>query len=264
MNDAVRTPEAPYYRATGDECALFRAAHRAKLPVLLKGPTGCGKSRFVEAMAAALERPLVTVACNEETSAVDLLGRYLVEAGETVWQDGPLTRAVRRGAILYLDEVAEARDDVIVVLHPLADHRRTLYLDRRDLALPAAEGFLLVMSYNPGYQSALKEMKPSTRQRFVGIEFGYPKAAVEAEIVARESGVDAATARRLVAFAAKVRDLSELGLAETVSTRLLVHAGRLIGAGIAPRAACEAAIAHPLSDDAEVLDALRDAVALAF
>ncbi|MEM7200364.1 MAG: CbbQ/NirQ/NorQ/GpvN family protein [Planctomycetota bacterium] len=258
------TDTRPYYRAVGGEVEAFTAAWRSKLPLLLKGPTGCGKSRFVEAMAADLGRPLVTVACNDETSAVDLLGRYLVEGGDTVWQDGPVTRAVRTGAVLYLDEIAEAREDVVVVLHPLADHRRELFLDRRAETLAAPDEFCLVVSFNPGYQHGLKELKPSTRQRFVGLAFGYPEPAIEAEIVAAEAGVARATARRLVDFAAKIRKLDELGLAETVSTRLLLSAARLMSGGLPARTACDVAIVQPLTDDPDVTAALQDAVALSF
>lgn len=262
--EAVRPsrPEAPYYRPVGNECDLFRFAHAQRLPLLLKGPTGCGKSRFVEAMAASVARPLVTVACNDETSAADLLGRWLVRGGDTVWQDGPVTRAVRTGAILYLDEVAEAREDVIVVLHPLSDHRRELFIDRRDERVVAPSGFMLVASFNPGYRRGPKELKPSTRQRFVAIQFDYPEPAVEAEIVAAESGLDVKTAKRIVAMARKIRSLSELGLAETVSTRLLVAAGRLVVAGLTPREACEAAVVQPLSDDPTTLAAMHDVVSL--
>ncbi|MBZ0238565.1 MAG: CbbQ/NirQ/NorQ/GpvN family protein [Deltaproteobacteria bacterium] len=252
----------PYYREVGDEIRTFCAADQVGSPILLKGPTGCGKSRFVEAMAARLRRPLVTVACNDETSAHDLVGRWLVKGGDTVWQDGPVTRAVRTGAVLYLDEVAEAREDVIVVLHPLADHRRQLHVDRLDLTLTAAPGFLLVASFNPGYRRGLRELKPSTRQRFVAIDFDYPGEAVEAEIVAAESGIEPAMARRLVAVAIKIRKLEELGLAETVSTRLLVAAGKLIAAGVPPRRACAAAVAAPLTDDGETARALRDLIDL--
>lgn len=261
---ATREPRAPYYRSTGSEIEVFERAYERRLPLLLKGPTGCGKSRFVEAMAATVGRPLVTVACNDETSAADLLGRYLVRGGDTVWQDGPVTRAVREGAVLYLDEVAEAREDVIVVLHPLSDHRRELYVDRLSERILAPPEFMLVVSFNPGYQRGFKELKPSTRQRFVTLAFSYPLPTVEAEIVAAEAGVDAITARRLVDFAGKVRKLHELGLAETVSTRLLVGAAALIVAGLAPRLACETAIVQPLSDDPDVVAALTDAVALAF
>ena len=254
---------APYYREVGDEVRAFTAAHATGAPVLLKGPTGCGKSRFVEAMAARLDRPLVTVACNDETSAHDLIGRWLVKGGDTVWQDGPVTRAVKLGALLYLDEVAEAREDVIVVLHPLADHRRQLHVDRLDVTLTAGPGFMLVASYNPGYRRGLKELKPSTRQRFVAIPFHYPAPDVEAEIVAAETKVDAAVARKLVAMAGKIRKLDELGLAETASTRLLVNAARLIGAGVPPRRACAVAVVAPLSDDDDTQRALQDLVDLA-
>lgn len=261
---ADRGQARPYYRPVGREREVFQAARQGRLPVLLKGPTGCGKSRFVEAMAAELGRPLVTVACNDETSSVDLLGRYVVVGGDTLWQDGPVTRAVRTGAVLYLDEIAEAREDVLVVLHPLSDHRRELHLDRRDEHLIATDDFVLVVSFNPGYQRGLKELKPSTRQRFVTIAFDYPEPAIEAEIVATEAGVDQAVAKRLVAFARKVRDLPELGLQETVSTRLLVAAATLIHCGLPPRLACDVAIVQPLSDELEVVAALNDAVALTF
>lgn len=255
---------APFYRAVGDEVEAFRAAAAVGLPVLLKGPTGCGKSRLVETMAHALGRPLVTVACNDETSAADLVGRFLLEGGSTVWHDGPATRAVRRGAVLYLDEVAEAREDVLVVLHPLADHRRALWIDRLDERLPAAPGFLLVASFNPGYRKGVKDLRPSTRQRFVTIGMGWPPAEVEVEIVARESGCTAAVAKRLVALARKLRALDDLALPETASTRLLVAAGRLVAAGLEPRLACVIAVVEPLSDDEEVLAPLRDLVSLAF
>lgn len=264
MSAVATAPAIPFYRPVGRECELLRAAAAEGLPVLLKGPTGCGKTRFVEAMAVLLGRPLVTVACNEETSAVDLLGRHLVVGGDTVWQDGPAVRAARTGALLYLDEIAEARADVLTVVHPLADHRRQLHLDRRDEVVAAAAGFLLVASFNPGYQSALKELKPSTRQRFVTIAFDWPAAAIEAEIVAEETGVTPAVAKRLVAFAHKVRALPELALAETVSTRLLVAAARLVVAGVPPRVACEAAIVQALTDDRDTAQALADAVALTF
>lgn len=254
--------DAPYYREIRDEVRSFCAADAAGSPILLKGPTGCGKSRFVEAMAARLRRPLVTVACNDETSAHDLIGRWLVKGGDTVWQDGPVTRAVRAGAVLYLDEVAEAREDVIVVLHPLADHRRQLHIDRLDLTLTAAPGFLLVASFNPGYRRGLRELKPSTRQRFVALDFEYPAEAVEAEIVATESGVEPGLAKRLAAVATKVRKLEELGLTESVSTRLLVAAGKLIARGVPPRRACAVAIVGPLTDDAETARALRELIDL--
>lgn len=255
---------SPYYRPVGNEVELFRHAFAAGLPVLLKGPTGCGKSRFVEAMAAEVGRPLVTVSCNDETGAADLLGRWLVKGGDTIWQDGPATRAVREGAVLYLDEVAEAREDVLVVLHALSDHRRTLFLDRHDETVPAAPGFLLMASFNPGYRRGPKELKPSTRQRFLCFAFDYPPEAAEAEIVQVESGAEVAVARRLVSFAGKVRKLEELGLAETVSTRLLVGAAKLIRGGVAPRAACRAAIVEPLTDDPSTVRAMQDLADLMF
>ena len=257
-------PPAPFYKNVGHERDVFRRACEQRLPVLLKGPTGCGKSRLVEAVAHELGRPLVTVACNDETSAADLLGRWLVRGGETVWQDGPVTRAVRSGAILYLDEVAEAREDVIVVLHPLADHRRELFLDRRDETVQAAPGFQLVASFNPGYRRGPKDLKPSTRQRFVAIAMGYSVAAIETEIVTMESGVEPGVAKRLVAFARKIRELSEAGLAETASTRLLVAAARLIRGGVTPRTACRVAVVEPLTDDPTTAQALGDLADLAF
>lgn len=260
----ARPDDVPYYRPIDREVEVFGHAFSNRLPLMLKGPTGSGKSRFVEAMAAGLGRPLIQVSCNDETSATDLLGRHLIKGGDTVWQDGPVTRAVRQGAILYLDEIAEAREDVIVVLHSLTDHRRELHLDRLNETLKAPREFMLIVSFNPGYQKGLKEMKPSTRQRFVSLAFGYPRADVEAEIVAREAGADEAVARKLVSFAGKVRNLHELGLAETASTRLLVDAAKLIRSGLPPRLACEAGIIQPLTDDAETVTALKDLAALVF
>lgn len=260
----MSTSPPPWYHPVGDECALFEHAFRHQLPLALKGPTGCGKSRLVEHMAARLGRPLVTVACHDDTSATDLVGRYLVQGGDTVWQDGPLTRAVREGAILYLDEIAEARPDVVVVLHPLTDHRRQLVVDRRDEVLRAPPGFMLVVSYNPGYQRGLKELKPSTRQRFVGVSLGYPPPEVETAVIEGETGIATATARRLVALAQKLRELDTLGLAEVPSTRLLVHTARLMQAGMAPRAACHAGLVEPLTDDREIVTALRELVAMVF
>jgi nitric oxide reductase NorQ protein len=262
--DAAPAVHPPFYRPIGSEVQVFHYAYESRLPLLLKGPTGCGKSRFVEAMAAAVGRPLVTVACNDETTATDLLGRWLVRGGDTVWQDGPVTRAVRTGALLYLDEIAEAREDVIVVLHALADHRRELYVDRIDETLRAPDPFMLVVSYNPGYRRALKEMKPSTRQRFVSLRFDYPSADVEAEIVRAASGVEPADARRLVSLAAKIRTLDELGLAETVSTRLLIGAGVLMRRGLAARTACNVAVVQPLTDDPVTAAAMQDLVDLTF
>jgi nitric oxide reductase NorQ protein len=248
----------PYYRPIHREVEVFHHAYRNQLALMLKGPTGCGKSRFVEAMAAAVDRPLVTVSCHDDTSATDLLGRYLVQGGDTVWQDGPLTRAVRDGAILYLDEIAEAREDVVVVLHSLTDHRRQIFLDRRNETLTAAPEFMLIISFNPGYQRGFKELKPSTRQRFVGVSFQYPEPAVEADIVAQESGVELRLAQRLVTFATKVRHLQDLGLSATASTRLLVHAGRLMHTGMPPRTACHVGVIEPLTDDLEVIAALQE------
>ncbi len=258
------TTSAPYYRAIANEVDLFEKTFELRQPLLLKGPTGCGKSRFVEHMAHLLDRPLVTVACHDETSAADLLGRFLIQGGDTVWQDGPVTRAVRTGAVLYLDEFAEARSDVVVALHPLSDYRRRIYVDRLDEELQAQPGFMLVASFNPGYQHRLKELKPSTRQRFVAVSFDYPSAAIETEIICTESGVDAPVAKRLVALAAKLRKLDTLGLAEVPSTRLLVESARLIVAGVPPRQACRAALVEALTDDPTVVTGLNDAVALVF
>jgi nitric oxide reductase NorQ protein len=253
---------APYYREVGDEVRAFTAAHATRRAGPAQGADRLRQVAVRRGDGGALDRPLVTVACNDETSAHDLLGRWLVKGGDTVWQDGPVTRAVKQGAILYLDEVAEAREDVIVVLHPLADHRRQLHVDRLDLTLTAGPGFMLVASYNPGYRRGLKELKPSTRQRFIAIGFGYPAPELEVEIVATEAALEPAAARKLVALAGKIRKLDELGLAETVSTRLLVNAGKLIGAGVPPRRACAVAVVTPLSDDAETLRALQDLVDL--
>ncbi len=254
----------PYYHPVAGELDAMRAACKASLPVLLKGPTGCGKSRLVEAVAWELGRPLVTVACNDETSAADLLGRWTVQGGDTVWQDGPATRAVREGSVLYLDEIAEARDDILVVLHPLADHRRELWVDRRNERLVAAPGFQLVASFNPGYRRGAKDLKPSTRQRFASIALEYPSSEVEIEIVVAESRCESGVAKRLVALARKIRALDELALPETVSTRLLVHTARLVAAGMAPRLACDVGIVQPLSDDDEIVKPLRELAALVF
>ena len=254
--------QAPFYRDVSGESEILLAAVRSQLPVLLMGPTGCGKSRFVESMAHQLDRALITVSCNEDTSASDLIGRFIIKGGDTLWQDGPATRAVRGGCILYLDEVSEAREDVIVVLHALTDHRRALYLDRTSESVTAPETFALVASFNPGYQSVLKEMKPSTRQRFTAIRFDYPAATVESEIVATESRCSPELARKLVGLAGRIRANRELTLQETVSTRLLVHAGKLCLAGLSPRLAANTAIAQVLTDDREQLAALQDLVSL--
>ena len=249
---------SPWYLPIGREVEVFRAAHAQRLPVMLKGPTGCGKTRFVEYMANELSRPLITVACHDDLSASDLTGRFLIRGSETVWTDGPLTSAVRAGAICYLDEVVEARQDTLVVIHPLTDDRRLLPLEKTGELLEAAPGFQLVISYNPGYQHALKDLKPSTRQRFVALEFDFPPPAQESEIVAHESGVPANTARALVEVARQVRRLRDQGLAEGPGTRLLVSTGRLITSGIAPRQACRTALANPLTDDPDLLAAIDD------
>ena len=249
---------APWYLPTGREVEIFRACHTRHLPVMLKGPTGCGKTRFVEHMAHELGRPLVTVACHDDLSASDLTGRFLIRGTDTVWTDGPLTTAVRTGAICYLDEVVEARQDTLVVIHPLTDDRRILPLEKTGELIEAAAGFQLVISYNPGYQHALKDLKPSTRQRFVALEFDFPPPAQESEIVQHESGVPAGTARALVEVARQVRRLRDQGLAEGPGTRLLVSAGRLITSGVAPREACRTALANALTDDPDLLAAIDD------
>lgn len=251
-----------FYLETGREAELFSKAWAAKLPLMLKGPTGCGKTRFVEYMAAKLSRPLITVSCNEDTTATDLLGRHLLIGGETRWADGPVTRAVREGAILYLDEVAEARADAIVVIHSLTDHRRELFLDRTGETLHAPPDFMLVISYNPGYQRSLRELKSSTRQRFIGLGFGYPTEDTEAKILTGETGIDDKQARSLVSIAKKVRSLTELSLLESVSTRLLVDAAKLIRAGLPPRYAATVAIAEPLTDDPDALAAITQVIEL--
>lgn len=256
--------DLPYYRPVAQEIQIFEHAWKRRLPLLLKGPTGSGKSRFVEHMAAKLGQQLITVSCHEETSAIDLLGRYLIQGAETVWQDGPLTRAVRQGAILYLDEIAEARPDTIVVLHSLTDHRRELYLERHNETLKAPDNFMLIASFNPGYQRGIKELKPSTRQRFLALSFEYPAPGVETEIIMAETGLDQARSSKLVQMAAKIRKLVEWGLAETVSTRLLIDAGMLMADGLAPRLACQVGIAEPLSDEADTRQALHDLIALHF
>jgi nitric oxide reductase NorQ protein len=255
---------APWYRPVGREVELFEHAHRQRLPLLLAGPTGCGKTRFLEAMAARLGQRLITVACHDETSSIDLVGRFLIKGVETIWQDGPVTRAVRAGAILYLDEIIEAREDVIVVLHSLTDHRRELYIDRLDQTLLAPDSFMVVASFNPGYARGFKELRPSTRQRFVVQRFSYPDAKIEAEIVAHEASLENGTAKRLVDFANKVRAMEELQLAETVSTRLLVTAGKLIASGVSSRVACHAAVVQPITDDPAQLEALQDLANLMF
>ncbi|MDO8491804.1 MAG: CbbQ/NirQ/NorQ/GpvN family protein [Dehalococcoidia bacterium] len=273
--------QEPFYLPVKDEVEVFTAAYRQKVPVLLKGPTGCGKTRFVEYMAYKLSRPLVvikqdppetpghmdshsiplvTVACHEDLTASDLVGRYLLEGDSTRWVDGPLTRAVKSGAICYLDEIVEARKDTTVLIHPLADHRRMLPIEKRGQVIEAAEGFLLVISYNPGYQSALKDLKHSTRQRFIAVEFGYPNKEVEAKIIAHESGVNESLAADLAKLGEKIRNLKEHGLQEGVSTRLLIYAGKLVREGIAPRRACQVAVVWALSDDYDVQRSIEEIV----
>ena len=274
----------PYYRPLGDEIELFEAAYDQRVPVLLKGPTGCGKTRFVEYMSYRLghqgdsskkgrskktnsdnsQRPLVPVAGHEELTASDLVGRYLLDTDGTHWIDGPLTRAVKSGAICYLDEVVEARKDTTVLIHPLTDHRRMLPVEKKGELLEAAEGFLLVLSYNPGYQSALKDLKHSTRQRFVSIEFNPPPREIEAEIVAHEANIDLDMAMRLAQLGEKVRNLREHGLGEGASTRLLIYAGKLIGAGIKPRRACQVAVNWSVTDDHSLQNSIEEVTASIF
>lgn len=247
-----------YYQMTGKEGMIAESCFNQKLPLLLKGPTGCGKTRFVEYMANIWDRPLVTVVCNDETSAADLLGRYLIQGNNTVWQDGPVTMAAREGAILYLDEVAEAREDILTIIHPLADHRRMLFIDRKPESLEPSPGFMLIVSYNPGYQQSLKELKPSLRQRFIAINFDYPEAEIESKIVATESHIELSTAQKLVKLAQKIRALGDLGLAETVSTRILVQTAKLVVSGFSLRDATEYGLIQVLTDERDVASGLRD------
>ncbi|MBW3244715.1 CbbQ/NirQ/NorQ/GpvN family protein [Epibacterium sp. DP7N7-1] len=259
--NALNTPKVPFYQAAHDEVSVFEMAQANQLPVLLKGPTGCGKTRFVEHMAARLGLPLHTVACHDDLSAADLIGRYLLKGGETVWVDGPLTRAVREGGICYLDEVVEARKDVAVVLHPLTDDRRRLVIDRTGEELVAPKCFMLVASFNPGYQNILKKLKPSTRQRFLSIGFDFPDAKIETAVVTEESGLDHDRAAALVRLAGHIRNLSGMDLEEGVSTRLLIYAATLIANGMSVDRALEVAIIAPLSDEADICQALRDLTA---
>ena len=259
--DAYRITDQPYYRAVGREVELFEAAYRSRLPVMLKGPTGCGKTRFVEHMAWKIGVPLVTVAAHEDMTAADLAGRFLLSPEGTVWHDGPLTLAVRRGAICYLDEIVEARQDTTVVIHPLTDARRVLPLDKRNEIVAAHPDFQLTISYNPGYQSAVKDLKESTKQRFVAIEFSYPAPAVEAEIVTRESGASSDLAALLVSVGERSRNLRGHGLDEGASTRMLIHAARLVGAGIPLPDALRSGVVLPITDDADMREALTAAVA---
>ena len=261
-HEGVRYPaaDAPYYLPVGDEIAVFETCHARRLAVMLKGPTGCGKTRFVEHMAWRLGRPLVTVACHDDLSASDLTGRYLIRGGETVWLDGPLALAARLGAICYLDEIIEARTDTVVVIHPLTDDRRILPIDKAGELLEADPNFQIVVSYNPGYQHGLKDLKPSTRQRFVALEFGFPPAELESAIVSHEGHVDRATAITLVTLTRRLRQLGDRGLAEVPSTRLIVATARLIASGIPIRTACTSALLGPLTDDPDLLAAMHDLV----
>jgi nitric oxide reductase NorQ protein len=257
---AALSAVVPFYAAQADECLLFERCFQQQLPLLIKGPTGCGKTRFVEHMAARLGRPLVTVSCHDDLSAADLVGRHLIGNGDTVWADGPLTRGVRQGAIVYLDEVVEARKDTTVVLHPLADDRRVLPVERTGELLQAPPEFMLVISYNPGYQNLLKGLKPSTRQRFTALSLGYPAPAVERRILEQEGDASPTLAARLVQLAQALRRLTDHDLEETASTRLLVMAARLVAAGLPVRQACRAAVVDALTDDADTAEALDEVV----
>ena len=250
--------KTPYYHAIGKEIEVFEHAFKNKIPFLLKGPTGTGKSRFIEFMAHKLDQKLITISCHEETSSTDLIGRFIIKGAETIWLDGPLTTAIKEGTIIYLDEIAEARPDVIVAIHSLTDHRRELFIDKLGETVKAHNDFMLVASFNPGYQKGFKELKPSTRQRFIATSFAYPEAKIEAEILVNETGIELDIAKKLVNIAAKIRNLTELGLAETVSTRLLVDAAKLIHSGLPKRLSVEVAIVEPLTDDLEVIEALKD------
>ena len=264
MTTDYRIDQEPYYQPQSNEVALYEAAYAARLPVMLKGPTGCGKSRFVEYMAWKLQRPFITVACNEDMTASDLVGRYLLEAGGTRWLDGPLTMAARMCAICYLDEIVEARQDTTVVIHPLTDHRRTLPLDKKGEQVRAHPDFQLVISYNPGYQNLMKDLKPSTKQRFAAFDFDYPPPEQEARIVASETGIDVALAERLVKIAVAARCLKGRGLVEGISTRLMVYAATLMQGGVAPRDACRMALVRPITDDADIRDTLDHAIDAVF
>lgn len=262
--DAYKVQREPFFQPQGNEIELYEAAYAARLPVMLKGPTGCGKSRFVEYMAWKLGKPLITVACNEDMTAADLVGRYLLEASGTRWLDGPLTMAARIGAICYLDEIVEARQDTLVVIHPLTDHRRTLPLDKKGEQIAAHSDFQLVISYNPGYQSLMKDLKQSTKQRFTAFQFDYPDAALEAAIVTREAGIELSLAAQLVALAQAGRRLKGHGLDEGISTRLVVYAATLIRHGVTAPEACRMAMLRPITDDIDILDTLDNAIAAIF
>lgn len=258
--DQYLISKEPFYVPQKNEVNLFRTAYLNRLPVMLKGPTGCGKTRFVQHMAYRLKRPLITIACQEDLTASDMIGRYLLRGDETFWADGPLTTAVKNGAICYLDEVVEARKDTTVVIHPLTDDRRILTMEKKGEVIEAVDDFMLVISYNPGYQSVMKELKQSTRQRFLGIEFGYPPVDLETHILQKETGLSEEEARNLVRLGGKVRNLRNHGLEEGVSTRLLVYTGKLMRKGIDPRSACEAAIIQPITDDPDMFRSISEIV----
>jgi nitric oxide reductase NorQ protein len=262
--DQYRIEQEPFYQVQHDEISLYQAAYDERLPVMIKGPTGCGKSRFVEYMAWKLNRPLITVACNDDMTASDLVGRFLLDSNGTRWLDGPLTTAARIGAICYLDEVVEARQDTTVVIHPLTDHRRTLPLDKKGELVAAHPDFQLVISYNPGYQSLMKDLKQSTKQRFSAMTFDYPDTALEAEIVSKETNSPLDVAMRLVRVAKTARNLKGHGLDEGISTRLLAYAARLINRGVQPQAACRMALVDPITDDADIRSTLNHAIDAVF
>ncbi len=254
--------KAPFYKKIGNEIEVFEHAFKNKLPLLLKGPTGTGKSRFVEYVSYKLGLPLITISCHEETSSTDLIGRYIIKGTETIWIDGPLTRALKEGAVLYMDEIAEARPDVIVAIHPLTDHRREIFIDKTGETVKAHSNFMFVASFNPGYQKGFKELKLSTRQRFVSVSFNYPEPKLEEEIIIGESEVEPNVAKKLVKLGNKIRNLNDLGLTETVSTRLLVDAAKLIKSGLKSRLAVEVAIIESLTDDTDIIDSLNDLASL--
>lgn len=256
--------QEPFYLPVGREVEIFSRAWELKMPVLLKGPTGCGKTRFVEYMAFRVKRPLITVACHDDLTAADLVGRYHIKGGDTVWVDGPLTRAARSGALCYLDEIVEARKDTTVVIHPLADERRILPVEKLGKIMEADQGFMLIISYNPGYQSVVKDLKPSTRQRFLTIEFSYPSEELETRIVSREGGIDADTARSLVKVGTMTRNLKEKGLVEGASTRLLIHAAKLVSRGVQPAEACRFAITGTLTDESDMEAAIEEIIGAVF
>ncbi|MDP2822202.1 MAG: CbbQ/NirQ/NorQ/GpvN family protein [Sulfuritalea sp.] len=262
--EQYKVRKEPFYQAQGKEVVLYEAAYAARLPVMVKGPTGCGKSRFIEYMAWKLGKPLITVACNEDMTASDLVGRYLLEANGTRWLDGPLTTAARIGAICYLDEIVEARQDTTVVIHPLTDHRRVLPIDKKGELIEAHPDFQLAISYNPGYQSLMKDLKQSTKQRFTAFDFDYPEPTLEARIVATETGIDAETAAKLVKVAQTARNLKGHGLDEGISTRLVVYAATLIKGGVDPKDACRMAMARPITDDADIRATLDHAIDATF